>query len=45
MLKKIKEEEIKKRNFELETNKCQNESMEILTRIKVLGEELEKNNI
>ena len=45
LLKKIKEEEIKKRNFELETNKCQNESMEILTRIKVLGEELEKNNI
>ena len=35
----------KKRNFELESNRCQNESMEVITRIKNIDEEIEKEKI
>ena len=45
LLKKIKEEEQRKRNFELESNRCQNESMEVITRIKNIDEEIEKEKI
>ena len=42
LLKKIQNEEERKKIYEEQCNKCQNESIEVLNRIKNIDEEIEK---